>query len=103
MKTITALIIADVFLLGAIHIAVDNPRRHEAFDRHTAERLWRQKCFRCHDATLALRPVPPHAVDSLVSAMRAYDTLWINPHQAQIISQYMKRTFTNHNPLKPSQ
>lgn len=70
----------------------------------TAEvnRLFRQKCFRCHDASLTLRPVPPERIDSLVQAMRRYDTLWIKPHEARAITEFMKRSQI-HKPLTPSQ
>lgn len=64
---------------------------------HSAERLFRQKCFRCHGADLTMRPVQPRAIDSLVRAMRKYDTLWISPQQACTISQYMKQTLPKHN------
>lgn len=70
-------------------------------DQAAAERLFRQKCFRCHDASLTLRPVPPARIDSLVCAMRRYDTLWINTREADMITRFMKQRA--HNSPLPSQ
>ncbi|MER3525375.1 MAG: hypothetical protein C4336_00155 [Armatimonadota bacterium] len=71
-------------------------------DRDDAARLFRKKCFRCHDARMTMRPVRPAAADSLVEAMRRYDKRWISPEEARILARYVKEMHSHPNPQQSS-
>ncbi len=71
-------------------------------ERDTAARLFRKKCFRCHDARLTMRPIPPAAADSLVEAMRRYDRRWISAEEAKVLARYVKALSSVPNPQHSS-
>lgn len=58
--------------------------------KEQAEKLFRQKCLRCHDLRMATRPVRPEAADSLVHAMRRYDPRWITTEDVPILVHYVR-------------
>lgn len=71
-------------------------------ERDGAARLFRKKCFRCHDARLTMRPIPPAAADSLVEAMRRYDRRWISAEEARLLARYVKALSSVPNPQHSS-
>lgn len=71
-------------------------------ERDSAARLFRKRCFRCHDASITMRPIPPAAADSLVEAMRRYDRRWISVEEAKVLARYVKELSSVPNPQHSS-
>lgn len=68
-----------------------------------AERLFRQRCVRCHDLRMATRPIRPQAADSLVHAMRRYDPRWIKTEEVPVLVHFVREYHARRKSLIQSQ
>ncbi|MEP0823199.1 MAG: hypothetical protein HRF44_10160 [Ignavibacterium sp.] len=86
-------VLIPFLLIGGIMILMAPARGPEPTDA-AGEKLFRQRCLRCHDLRMATRPIRPDAADSLVQAMRRYDTRWIKDREAPVLADYLRAYHT---------
>ncbi len=89
-------VLLDLFVIGAAVLAAVHAGESSARDA-SAEKLFRRKCVRCHDLRTATRPVRPEAADSLVYAMRRYDTRWIKTEEVPVLAHYVREYHARRN------